>query len=402
VWQGTELDRRELSSGPSPVMTGILQDLKYSLRSLTRDPTFVVFAAFTLALGIAGTAAMFSVAYGVLFRPLPYPESQRLVGLWEVHPGANAPLKNDLLSLPTYRAWQKDSGSLEAIGAYTETQQILSDSSVVERVRGAAVTPSLLEMLHIVPSQGRSLTAADAQPGAEPVTVISERLWRRQFGQAPSIIGRTIRLNDAEHLVVGIFPAASAFPTQETGFYIPLAVPPTDPAGRAVRLVTAIGRLKPGATVDQVEAEGTAHARAVERPFANLAFGEGQTVEVRAMPVVRQQTRSVRAAFSVLLIGVGLLLLAAVRGALGATSTDLRLLVLGQGLAITVVGICVGVGAAALFSQGMSGLLFGVRPLDPAAFVWPSLLMIVVACAACLIPASRAARVDPLMALRYE
>src|SRR5262245_53956691 len=144
-------------------MTAIAQDLRYAVRSLARAPGFVVTAVLILAMGIGGTAAMFSVLYGVLLRPLPYPASGRLVGLWEVHPGANAPLKNDLLTLPTYRAWQRASATLELLGAHTSADQILSDSAGLERVRVAVITPSVFDMLGVLPSRGRLFVAADAQ-----------------------------------------------------------------------------------------------------------------------------------------------------------------------------------------------------------------------------------------------
>jgi predicted permease len=292
-------------------MMGVLHDVRYTLRGLRRAPSFTLFAILTLALGIGGTVAMFAVGYGVLLRPLPFPDQDRLVGLWEIHPGANAPLKNDLLSRPTYRAWAQQSRTLDAIAAYTTRDHILAQSPTIERVRGSVVTPSLFHVLQISPLRGRFFLPSDADAGSAPVAVIAESLWRGRFAADPAVVGRSLTLDDIEHVIVGVASAEFGFPGNDIQVYTPLIVPSTEPAGRAIGILTAIGRLKQGVTLVGVEAEGTAIARAVDRPFADLVYGEGQPVQVRVQPLVDQQTRGVRSALIVLCVGVALLLLVA-------------------------------------------------------------------------------------------
>ena len=292
-------------------MNGSLHDVRYALRGLSRTPSFTLFAILTLALGIGGTAVMFAVGYGVLLRPLPFPDQDRLVGLWEIHPGANAPLKNDLLSRPTYRTWAQQSTTLDAIGAYTTRDHILAQSPIIERVRGSVVTPSLFHVLQMSPLRGRFFVPSDAEAGAAPVAVIVDTLWRERFAADPAVIGRTLTLDDIQYVIVGIAPAESGFPSNDTQVYTPLIVPPTDPAGQAIGILTAVGRLKPDVSLLRAEAEGTAIARAVDRPFADLVYGEGEAVEVRVQPLVEQHTRGVRSALLVLSAGVTLLLLVA-------------------------------------------------------------------------------------------
>ncbi len=292
-------------------MRGIMHDVRYALRGLCRTPSFTLFAILTLALGIGGTAAMFSVVYGVVLRPLPYPDQDRLVGLWEVHPGANAPLKNDLLSLPTYRTWTQKATTLDAIGAYTVREHVLAHQALIERVPGAVVTPSLFQVLQVSPLRGRLFVTSDAAAGAPPVTVITDSLWRERFSADPAVIGRTLALDDIEYVIVGIASSEFGFPNRNIKVYTPLNVPAADPRGRAIGILTAIGRLKPQVSLTRAEAEGTAIARAVDRPFADLVYGEGEAVQVRVQPLVDQQTRSVRSALIVLSVGVTLLLLVA-------------------------------------------------------------------------------------------
>ena len=339
-----------------------LHDVRYALRGLGRTPSFTFFGILTLALGIGGTAAMFSVVYGVLLRPLPYPGQQRLVGLWEIHPGANAPLKNDLLSRPTYRAWARTSTTLDAIGAYTTRDHILAQSAIMERVRGAVVTPSLFQVLQISPLRGRFFVTSDAEAGAAPVAVIVDTLWRDWFAADPAVIGRTVTLDDIQYVIVGIASAEHGFPSIDIKIYTPLIVPPTDPAGRAIGIVTAIGRLKPEVSLVRAEAEGTAIARAVERPFADLVYGEGEAVKVRVQALVDQQTRGVRSALVVLSVGVVLLLLVAcanlanlllsrgtgrirefaIRTSLGAGRSQLLRQLVTEGLVLSAIGGLIG------------------------------------------------------------
>jgi predicted permease len=292
-------------------MDSILRDVRQALRVLGASRGISIAALTSIALGVGGTTAMFSVVYGVLMRPLPYPEPRQLVGMWEVHPGANAPLKQDLLSRPTYRAWAETSSTLQSIASYSAGDFSVTNSGATERVRGARVTPSLFGVLRAVPGRGRFLTAGDAEMGAAPVVVIGDSFWRDHFGRDPSAVGETLEIDDVKHVIVGVAREGLAFPEADIVLYVPLIVPGTDPADRAIGVMTAIARLKAGASVAQAEAEGTAYARAAQRPFADIIFGSGAPVEVRVRPLVDQETRNIRQALIVLAAGISLLLLIA-------------------------------------------------------------------------------------------
>ena len=154
-------------------MATVVQDIRLALRVLLANRGFAAAILLTVALGVGGTAAVFSVVYGVLLRPLPYDEPERLVRLWEVHPGANAPFGEAVLSVPTYRAWSMSSESLEGIGSYRTGEFDVTGAGAARRGRGVRVTPSLFRVLRGTPAVGRLFDEADAERGATPVAVLA-------------------------------------------------------------------------------------------------------------------------------------------------------------------------------------------------------------------------------------
>ena len=149
-------------------MGSLGQDIRLAFRVLFAKRGFAAAILLTVALGVGGTAAVFSVVYGVPLRPLPYDEPERLVRLWEVHPGANAPFGEAVLSAPTYRAWSTSSGSLEAIGSYTTGEFDVTGAGAARRVPGVQVTPSLFQVLRATPAVGRLFIEADADRDGAP------------------------------------------------------------------------------------------------------------------------------------------------------------------------------------------------------------------------------------------
>jgi len=297
-------------------MGSLVQDIRLAFRVLLANRGFAAATLLTVALGVGGTAAVFSVVYGVLLRPLPYDEPERLVRLWEVHPGANAPFGEAVLSAPTYRAWSTSSDSLEAMGSYATGEFDVTGAGAARRVPGVQVTPSLFHVLRTAPAVGRLFTEADAERGAAPVVVLAYATWQERFGGNPDVIGRRLTIDGVDHRIVGVVRSGFSFPRPVVGtegrneveLHVPFEAAEADPDARVVGVVRAVARLAAAATAVQAEVEGTAHARSVGRPFADLVFGEGAPVEVRVRSVADQMTANVRPALLLLVAGAGLLL----------------------------------------------------------------------------------------------
>ena len=265
-----------------PCLDDLRTDMRIGLRGLIlSNRGFAAATLLTVALGVGGTAAVFSVIYGVLLRPLPYDESARLVRLWEVHPGANAPFREAVLSVPTYRAWSTSSESLEAIGAYYTDEFDVTGAGAARRMRGVQVTPSLFQVLRATPAVGRLFNEDDAERGSAPVVVLAYTTWQERFGGDPNVIDRRLTIDGVDHRIVGVVPPGFSFPRpvvgaegqSDVGLYTPFKMPEVRPEAKVVGVVQAIARLADAATAVQAEVEGTARARGVGRPFADLVFG---------------------------------------------------------------------------------------------------------------------------------
>ena len=184
------------------------QDLRYAIRRLVKNPGFTVVAVLTLALGIGANTAIFSVVNGVLLRPLPYPESERLVGLFHVAEGRRAPLSG-----PTFFDITTLSQTLSHAAAVTQSRVILTGRGEPVRLDGAQVSGSLFSVLGVQPILGRGLHPNDNRTGANhSVVVLSYGLWEQRFGADTGMIGRKIALDGVATEVVGVMPKGFAFP----------------------------------------------------------------------------------------------------------------------------------------------------------------------------------------------
>src|SRR5262245_16353291 len=182
------------------------QDLRNAWRALLRAPVITATAMLTLAFGVGASTAVFSVVHAVLLRPLPYPDPDRLVELFESNIEAGVPTIR--VSALNYLSWAEHTKSFDALAAFGSTALTLTGDSDPELLGGSVVTASLFEVLRVRPIAGRTLQPEDEQPGSSRVVVLSEPLWRTRFGGDRGIIGRSIELDGQRYEVVGVMPQA--------------------------------------------------------------------------------------------------------------------------------------------------------------------------------------------------
>lgn len=205
-------------------MDTLLKDIRHALVTMSRNKGFTAAGLLTLALGIGATTAVFSVVYGVLLRPLPYPAAERLVRVSEEHPGAASPLRIPMLSNLTYDAWSRSPRTLDAIAASSGRQYTVALPDGAARIDGTQVTPSLFGLIGASPALGRFFRPEEGPEGANGVIVLSDRGWRERFQADPGIIGRGIVVDDKPFTIVGVARAGFYFPDRDTLMWTPLAV----------------------------------------------------------------------------------------------------------------------------------------------------------------------------------
>jgi putative ABC transport system permease protein len=234
-------------------MTAFIQDVRHAFRTLRRSPGLVIAALLSLALGIGANTAVFSFVNAVQFKALPFADENTLVDIEETS-------ATDLClgcavgtSAATLLDWQSRATSFSAIGAFEELRMVVSGAGEPERIPAAHVTPSLFPMLGIQPVLGRGILSADEQPGAEPVVLLSDALWRRRFRSDRQILGRAVKIDGLPRTVVGVMPAGFRFP-EFAQLWIPLPSARIN-ASRSDRTLGVIGRLHPGTDAFRADAE---------------------------------------------------------------------------------------------------------------------------------------------------
>ncbi|HEX6906275.1 MAG TPA: ABC transporter permease [Terriglobales bacterium] len=285
------------------------QDLRYGARMLQRSPGFALVAVLTLALGIGINTALFSVVNGILLSPLPYPHPEQLISLFESKPH----FQKGSFSYLNFLDFQKQNRTLSAIAAYRHTSVTLTGSGDAEQLRGQMISAGLFSMLGIQPVAGRLFTPEEDRLGTTPSVILSTELWKRKFGGAPEVIGRSITLDGSSYVVVGVAPGELQLYIQNfrktNDFYV-LMGQFADPHFRdrnASWGTDAIARLKPGVSVEQARADMNAVARKLGTDFPQFNKGIGVTM----LPLKEEMVGDVRPLLLVLLGAVGFVLLIA-------------------------------------------------------------------------------------------
>ena len=264
------------------LLAGIVQDARYGIRLLKREPGFTLVAVLTIALGIGATTTLFSVVNGVLLRPLPWADSDRLVRVSETRQGRAGRVRGTILN-GTYLAWADHPTTIDAIGGWVgNSPMTLSGRGDPERIRVTPVTPSLFPMLAVRPHIGRLFAPTEGVRDSSDVALLSFGLWQSRFGGSPDVLGQTVQLDDRPFTVVGVMPPDFAFPTRDTRAWTAWAVPTLHGQGGMITgsIFSTMARLRPGATLAQAAEEATARARAA--PSAGMVsmalFGDRKSV----------------------------------------------------------------------------------------------------------------------------
>jgi len=246
-------------------MATLLRDFLYALRILLRSPAFAAIAVLTLALGIGANTALFSVVNGVLLNPLRYPHSERLVQVYDKRPGFE---RGPVVYL-NFLDWQAGVRSFDSMAVYRNQDYNVTGRAEAERWSGYMISAGFFETLGVNPALGRLFRPEDDQVGAAPVAILGGALWSREFGSAADVIGKSLVLNGTSCTVVGVVPASFSFYGHDRDVYTPIGQW-DDPSFRDRRISVsahAIGRLKPGVTLAQAQADADVVARQLAEAF---------------------------------------------------------------------------------------------------------------------------------------
>lgn len=286
-------------------MRTFTQDLRYAVRVLLKSPGFAAIAILTVALGIGANTALFSVVNGVLLNPLPYPHSEQLVTVYGNAPGfERAPV-----AYLNFLDWQRENRSFSSMATYRNQDYNFTDAKEAERLTGYMISAGFFPTLGVQPVLGRTFRADDDQVGAAPVAILGGGLWKRKFGSSPDVVGKSLVLNGTSYLVVGVVPSTFTFYGHDRDVYTPIGQW-NDPSFLDRRISVSahvIGRLKPGVTLSQAQADMDLVGRnlAAAYPVADKELG------IALVSMKEDVVGNVQPFLLVLLAAVGFLLLIA-------------------------------------------------------------------------------------------
>jgi putative ABC transport system permease protein len=286
------------------------QDVRFGLRMFRKNPVFTAVAVATLALGIGANTAIFAVIDAVLLRPLPYPDQGRVVWVTELMPQSG----RDTVLTPEYAAWEKEQRVFDQFGAFSVTRGInLAAGTRPERILAGHVTQSFFPVLGIEPARGRTFLPGEERPGHNHVAILSHDLWQGYFNSGPDILGRSIILDGVSYSVIGVMPRRFFHPgSAGVGVWLPDALrPESERPGMSMGIVSVVGRLKPGVSVEGAQAALEVIARHMDNQYPPPWSRYHAGAHARVIPLHDWLTRDVRPALYVMLGAVGLVLLIA-------------------------------------------------------------------------------------------
>jgi putative ABC transport system permease protein len=396
-------------------LESFLQDVRYGLRVLARNPGFTAVAVITLALGIGANTAIFTVVNAVLLRPLPYEKPDQLVAVFESEPEC----RNCPVSGPDFLDWRQSSKSFSSLVAGTMDQASLTGAGEPQHLDGADVSPGIFELLGAPPALGRTFTS-DEERGVHYVVIISYGLWQRAFGGNRSLVGKRITLDGKEADVIGIMPKGFQFPRMwgnpDPDFWVPLPVDALN-QNRGSHWLWVLGRLRPGVAQRQAQAEMTGIAGQIAQQYRESNAGVGASV----VDLHEELVGDTRPMLLLLFSAVGFLLLIAganvanlllaqaarrqremaVRLAVGAGRWRLARQLLTESVGLASLGGAAGLllavcAKASLVSLAPPRMLPSVNPinLDARVFVFALAVCLLVGILFGLAPALGASRID--------
>jgi len=390
-------------------MDAFLNDIRYAIRNLLKRPAFTIIATVTLALGIGANSAIFSAVYSLLLKPLPFPEIDRVITIWDKEPTRG--YTHNEVAMANYLDWRAQNHSFDQLALYRWWNVNLTGNDTPERIQGFLITANYTDVTGIKPMIGRAFTAEENQPGKGDVAIIANSLWQRRFGADPNVVGKTITVNGVPLTIVGVMPNSLSYPVPGE-IYAPLTIAPELASNRQSHEFYVVGRLKPGVTVKSAQADIDNITARLQQQYPETNTGLGATVFPIVADTVRKYDTGVWVAMGavafVLLIAcanVANLMLAratgrhreiALRAALGATRWRIVRQLLTESVIVALLGGVLGLliavwgvealraanpGDAAKFAPGwnqlginfpvlaftiglsvLSGLVFGLAP----------------------------------------
>ncbi len=346
-------------------LESVWSDLRYALRTLRRMPAFTVVATLTLALGIGATSAIFTLVNGILLRPLPYPNADRLVRLIGSYPEKGLPTWG--VSQQQIALYRDRATDFEAFTAFRGGSVTIRTDRGAERLSIMRVTSEFFKVIGVQPAIGRPFTADEDKPGQNRFVVLSHGVWQTRFGGKPSILGTTIDIDGEPWRIIGVMPQGFAFPRPDVQAWVPMGL---DPLRRAGFTNSGLGRLKPSITPQHAEAQTTAIMWDWARQDATAGALDPSRTKMKTIVRPLQEALTARSArpLTVLLVAVTLILLMAtanvatllssraagrqreisLRTALGATGTRVIRQLLTESIALALLGAVVGIALATL------------------------------------------------------